>query len=116
MALAPPRAGRGDYAAVAPRSFALPESRLHSASASVHLEGPEGLMRANVQWLVLLAACAAFVGAASAQTCPAGQAVSEDTRGHCCWPAQAWSSGRSQCVGIPQCAEGFELRGEACVP
>lgn len=47
--------------------------------------------------------------------CPAGQAVSADTVGHCCWPMQVWSGSRETCVGTPQCPEGLSPQGEACV-
>jgi hypothetical protein len=56
-----------------------------------------------------------FSGAAWAD-CPTGQAVSADTAGHCCWPAQAWSTSRDDCVGIPACPDGFEAHGESCTP
>jgi len=58
-------------------------------------------------------ACAA--GSAAGADCPAGQTVSADTAGHCCWPAQAWSSARSKCVGDPQCPAGTESDGDTCV-
>jgi hypothetical protein len=48
--------------------------------------------------------------------CPGGQAVSADTAGHCCWPAQAWSSSRGACVGAPQCPAGMVAQGEVCAP
>ncbi len=49
-------------------------------------------------------------------TCEEGKVASRDTQGHCCWKAQAWSSVREQCVGIPQCREGFFARRETCEP
>jgi hypothetical protein len=47
--------------------------------------------------------------------CPDGQIKSTDTAGHCCWPAQVWSSD-GHCVGEPQCPAGFTLgpRRKAC--
>ena len=47
--------------------------------------------------------------------CADGQARSDDTRGHCCWPGQAWSSAKEKCVGAPACSTGFRADGEACV-
>ena len=56
------------------------------------------------------------LGPARAQTaCPPGQSVGPDTQGHCCFPAQAWSNARNQCVGIPACSAGMRAEGEACV-
>ncbi|MDX2086810.1 MAG: serine/threonine-protein kinase [Kofleriaceae bacterium] len=52
---------------------------------------------------------------ATPATCPAGQVVSDDTRGHCCWPGQAWSSANERCVGAPACPEGMVAKNEACV-
>lgn len=47
--------------------------------------------------------------------CPDGQEVTSDTDGHCCWPGQAWSNGRTACIGVPACPEGFVRAGEeAC--
>jgi hypothetical protein len=48
--------------------------------------------------------------------CPAGQSVSIDTAGHCCWQNQAWSTSRSLCVGVPLCPVGLESAGETCAP
>ncbi len=61
--------------------------------------------------IALTPALAVAQGAA----CPPGQARSMDTAGHCCWPAQAWSRSRRQCVGVPQCPEGTRVEGETCV-
>ena len=47
--------------------------------------------------------------------CADGQARSDDTRGHCCWHGQAWSSAKEKCVGAPACPTGFHADGEACV-
>ncbi|MBL0216228.1 MAG: serine/threonine protein kinase [Myxococcales bacterium] len=47
--------------------------------------------------------------------CPHGQAETDDTRGHCCWPGQAWSSTKSACVGVPTCPPGFRVAREACI-
>ena len=52
---------------------------------------------------------------APVSSCPAGQVMSEDTHGHCCWPAQVWSSSRNVCVGVPQCPAGMKASGERCV-
>lgn len=66
--------------------------------------------------IVLVLVCATLARAQSPSgECPPGQAVSPDTAGHCCWPAQVWSMSRSTCVGIPQCQAGFVQSGEACV-
>ena len=47
--------------------------------------------------------------------CPPGQTQRDDTQGHCCWPAQAWSTSAGRCVGAPHCPEGMTVRGEKCV-
>lgn len=70
------------------------------------------LSRASLS-LALLAAPS--LARAQAQ-CPPGQSVSADTAGHCCWPAQAWSSARGACVGAPQCPAGTAPAGESCAP
>ncbi len=49
-----------------------------------------------------------------ADKCPDGQTVTADTRGHCCFPEQVWSTIRSACVGAPRCPAGFEAHGESC--
>jgi Protein kinase domain len=54
--------------------------------------------------------------AVALEACPPGQVRGDDTQGHCCWPEQAWSSARNQCLGTPRCPEGMTvLRGESCV-
>jgi len=47
--------------------------------------------------------------------CPPGQARSDDTRGQCCWPDQAWANAGQRCVGKPRCPEGRTAKGEDCV-
>ncbi len=47
--------------------------------------------------------------------CVDGQARTDDTRGHCCWSGQAWSSAKDKCVGASACPAGFRADGEACV-
>jgi tRNA A-37 threonylcarbamoyl transferase component Bud32 len=47
--------------------------------------------------------------------CPPGQLRSEDTRGQCCWPGQAWSTAKQRCIGTPACPPGTRRRGEQCV-
>jgi hypothetical protein len=29
---------------------------------------------------------------------------------NCCWPGQAWAAARRECVGVPQCPDGFASR------
>jgi formylglycine-generating enzyme required for sulfatase activity len=41
--------------------------------------------------------------------CPSGQLRNEDTDGECCWPGQAWSAIKDECVGRPECPEGFRI-------
>src|SRR5438552_2376298 len=53
--------------------------------------------------------------AAKTPQCPAGQSISLDTDGHCCWGGQAWSKSRNACVGVPQCPGGYSPSGESCV-
>jgi hypothetical protein len=65
--------------------------------------------------LAVAAMAWAAAGSAAWADCPAGQTVSADTAGHCCWPAQAWSSARNKCVGDPQCPAGTESDGDTCV-
>lgn len=50
-----------------------------------------------------------------AATCPAGQTVTADTAGQCCWPDQAWSRTQQKCVGVPACPSGQIAQGETCV-
>jgi len=69
---------------------------------------------AGAQWVTLLLVGVGGASAAAAD-CPAGQAVSADTAGHCCWPAQAWSPARAACVGAPRCPTGMQASGESCV-
>lgn len=52
---------------------------------------------------------------AAAEACTTGQVRSDDTRGHCCWPGQAWSSAKAKCVGAPACPTGFRAGREDCV-
>jgi hypothetical protein len=47
-------------------------------------------------------------------SCPAGQEVSADTAGHCCWPGQAWSPSRAGCVGTPVCPANLREAGGTC--
>jgi hypothetical protein len=52
---------------------------------------------------------------ASATPCPLGMVRGLDTKDHCCWPEQAWSSTKNQCVGTPVCPDGHEVQGDGCV-
>jgi hypothetical protein len=48
--------------------------------------------------------------------CPTGQVANGDTRGHCCWPGQAWSHERKACVGAPSaCPTGMVANVNDCV-
>jgi hypothetical protein len=48
--------------------------------------------------------------------CPAGQLITVDTDGFCCWPGQVWSTRRHGCMGKPtSCPAGSHLAGESCV-
>ncbi len=58
----------------------------------------------------------ALVSLGAHAACPTGKQISRDTRGHCCWPGQAWSSIRNECVGTPKCPTGLNARGESCEP
>lgn len=52
--------------------------------------------------------------ATAKSSCPAGQEITVDTSGHCCWPGQAWSG--TQCVGAPSsCPEGYHVDASAQV-
>ncbi len=53
--------------------------------------------------------------AASAEPCPLGKVRGLDTREHCCWPEQAWSSAKNQCIGTPKCPDGHTASGDDCV-
>nr|MBA3502685.1 serine/threonine protein kinase [Deltaproteobacteria bacterium] len=48
------------------------------------------------------------------EPCPVGQTRSDDTKGRCCWPEQAWSTAKSRCVGTPNCPEGTIAKGDTC--
>ena len=47
--------------------------------------------------------------------CSEGQVRNEDTRGHCCWPEQAWSTSKNACVGAPRCPERMQAKANECV-
>ena len=47
--------------------------------------------------------------------CPPGQTRRDDTHGHCCWPAQAWSISAGKCVGAPRCPDGMIARAGQCL-
>jgi hypothetical protein len=47
--------------------------------------------------------------------CPPGQTRRDDTRGHCCWPSQAWSIAAAKCVGAPRCPDGMVARRNQCI-
>lgn len=72
------------------------------------------LARLGVAWFLVTMSMSASAAAAVGD-CPVGQTVSPDTAGHCCWPAQAWSTARGKCVGEPQCPPGSESDGDTCV-
>jgi hypothetical protein len=64
--------------------------------------------------VMLLVWLCCSTAAAQNASCPAGQNISEDTAGHCCWSGQAWSRSREKCVGIPACPNGFTPGAETC--
>lgn len=47
--------------------------------------------------------------------CPEGMARAKETKGHCCWPGQTWSTPQRQCLGIPRCPEGMTLQRGQCI-
>ena len=47
-------------------------------------------------------------------SCESGMVKNADTQGRCCWPAQAWSSGKRKCIGEPECPPGFNREGGGC--
>ncbi|MEO8701288.1 MAG: serine/threonine-protein kinase [Kofleriaceae bacterium] len=47
--------------------------------------------------------------------CADEQMRNDDTKGHCCWREQAWSTAKNRCVGTPSCPVGFEVKAETCV-
>lgn len=48
--------------------------------------------------------------------CPEGKLRTEDTAGNCCWPGQAWSNTRSQCLGEPiACPPQMSIDPTGCV-
>ena len=55
------------------------------------------------------------VPAVAEAECAPGQTRSDDTRGHCCWPGQAWSSAKARCVGMPACPPGQRIAKEQCI-
>ena len=48
------------------------------------------------------------------EPCPSGQLRGDDTKGHCCWPEQAWSTTKSRCIGTPRCPDGMIARTDVC--
>ncbi len=59
---------------------------------------------------------AATAGKKDALGCAAGQEITDETAGHCCWPGQVWSK---VCVGVPtKCPEGLvvEAAAQRCAP
>jgi serine/threonine-protein kinase len=48
------------------------------------------------------------------EPCPVGQTRSDDTKGHCCWPEQAWSTSKARCIGAPRCPEGTIAKADTC--
>lgn len=42
----------------------------------------------------------------SLPACETGKIRTQDTRGHCCWSGQSWSSSQNMCVGIPTSCPG----------
>jgi serine/threonine-protein kinase len=52
---------------------------------------------------------------AAAEPCPLGQVRGLDTREHCCWPDQAWSSAKNRCIGAPRCPPAHKATGDDCV-
>ncbi|MDX9720066.1 MAG: serine/threonine-protein kinase [Myxococcota bacterium] len=77
------------------------------------------LLAAILLSLLGLVGTAAFIWVMSQEqpetSCPEGQSVSKDSRGHCCWPGQAWNGER--CVGTPSaCPEGLVVNSaeQAC--
>lgn len=54
--------------------------------------------------------------ALAADTCPAGQSITQDSLGHCCWDGQAWNG--SACAGLPlSCPQGHRVQvwSQSCV-
>lgn len=74
------------------------------------------LFSGAVVGVALFVSASAFAQSpAKSPACAPGKAVSEDTAGHCCWPGQAWSSGKQACIGIPQaCPAGLTPQAETC--
>ncbi len=61
-------------------------------------------------------------GNGSKETCPEGMVLAgkkitpgKKKQQGCCWPGQAYSASRDQCVGIPRCPEDTLLKGGTCV-
>ena len=48
-----------------------------------------------------------------APSCSAGQEITVDTAGHCCWPGQVWVQGA--CIGVPtRCPYGYTPTADSC--
>lgn len=56
-----------------------------------------------------------FTMVLAAAVCPAGQSVTAETAGQCCWSNQVWSKLQKRCIGVPQCPDGQSAQGETCV-
>lgn len=49
------------------------------------------------------------------EKCNPGEVTNVDTQGYCCWPGQAYSSVKKECIGAPDCPDGFKLEGDVCL-
>jgi hypothetical protein len=102
----------GSLSSYAPSALSVNARAIVLLFAARLLYDPTGVFvsRGAASLFILLS-----LAARAAADCPPGQTVSDDTAGHCCWPVQAWSTSRAQCVGIPQCPTGMQASGETCV-
>lgn len=72
----------------------------------------EGRARAYPTLAALGALLVLAPAVAAAQDCAEGR---ERVEGHCCWPAQTWSTERARCEGAPRCPHDLVEHGDACV-
>jgi serine/threonine-protein kinase len=109
------RGGHDDPTGAVAGTAAPPPASGRAASASMPPPASEGSARDVAPPAPPTGSAAPASPPPPEPTCPPGQTRRDDTHGHCCWPAQAWSISAGKCVGAPTCPEGMIARREQCV-